>query len=269
MNQTQMKRFTDEQISDAYAKSTSISDLLRQLGLSASGHGNRGPLRIRLDAIGLSYSNKRNPGGKGLPDRGNGFKCTLKDEEIFIENAKVSRSVVKSRIVKQKLLNREQCSICSISSEWNGLKLVMVLDHINGISNDHRLSNLRFVCPNCNSQLDTFSGRNLRVNDENGRQERFKIVRAKVRAGSNPASPTKLCNICKVNFHGSMASKCRKCHISKLMHSNVGKFKISWPTVDEMLEKLKGSNFYRLGRELGVSDNAIRKFLKRNNVSVN
>ena len=35
--------------------------------------------------------------------------------------------------------------------------MVLVLDHINGINNDHRLKNLQFVCPNCNSQLSTFS----------------------------------------------------------------------------------------------------------------
>ena len=37
----------------------------------------------------------------------------------------------------------------------------MVLDHINGINNDHRLENLRMLCPNCNSQQDTFAGRNV------------------------------------------------------------------------------------------------------------
>jgi 5-methylcytosine-specific restriction endonuclease McrA len=34
------------------------------------------------------------------------------------------------------------------------------LDHKNGIPNDNRLENLRFLCPNCHSQTDTFSRRN-------------------------------------------------------------------------------------------------------------
>jgi hypothetical protein len=38
----------------------------------------------------------------------------------------------------------------------------MVLDHINGVPNDNRLENLRFLCPNCNSQTDTFAGRNVK-----------------------------------------------------------------------------------------------------------
>lgn len=35
------------------------------------------------------------------------------------------------------------------------------LDHKNG--RDHRPENLRWVCPNCDSQSDTFCGRNNRA----------------------------------------------------------------------------------------------------------
>lgn len=42
---------------------------------------------------------------------------------------------------------------------WNGKPLILTLDHRNGISNDHRLENLRWLCPNCNSQTETFCGR--------------------------------------------------------------------------------------------------------------
>jgi hypothetical protein len=53
-----------------------------------------------------------------------------------------------------------RCAICGIASEWNGLPLVLVLDHINGDSNDNRRANLRLVCPNCDSQLPTYKARN-------------------------------------------------------------------------------------------------------------
>lgn len=36
----------------------------------------------------------------------------------------------------------------------------MVLDHINGVNNDHRFENLRFLCPNCSFTLDTYGARN-------------------------------------------------------------------------------------------------------------
>ena len=40
----------------------------------------------------------------------------------------------------------------------------MVIDHINGVANDNRLENLRMLCPHCNSQQDTFAGRNCKWN---------------------------------------------------------------------------------------------------------
>jgi len=52
-----------------------------------------------------------------------------------------------------------KCSICGIE-EWTGKPVPMVMDHINGISTDSSLSNLRLVCPNCDALLPTYKGRN-------------------------------------------------------------------------------------------------------------
>jgi hypothetical protein len=43
---------------------------------------------------------------------------------------------------------------------WNGKKLRLVLDHVRGAREDNKPKNLRFLCPNCNSQQDTFAGGN-------------------------------------------------------------------------------------------------------------
>ena len=51
--------------------------------------------------------------------------------------------------------------MCETLPTWKGEKLILVLDHINGINNDNRLKNLRFVCPNCESQLPTYKSKNI------------------------------------------------------------------------------------------------------------
>ena len=79
--------------------------------------------------------------------------------QYFVENSPHGRSNVKRYIIKHKLLPYV-CAECKMLPMWQNKKLVLVLDHINGINNDNRIENLRFLCPNCNSQMDTFCGRN-------------------------------------------------------------------------------------------------------------
>lgn len=52
------------------------------------------------------------------------------------------------------------CLVCGIS-EWQGKKITLELDHIDGNSSNNVRDNLRLLCPNCHSQTDTWRGRNI------------------------------------------------------------------------------------------------------------
>lgn len=52
-----------------------------------------------------------------------------------------------------------KCNHCG-ASDWYGHKLVLEVDHINGINDDNRRENLEAICPNCHSVTDTWRGRN-------------------------------------------------------------------------------------------------------------
>ncbi len=52
------------------------------------------------------------------------------------------------------------CDSCG-NAEWQGKPIPLELDHINGINSDHKLENLRLLCPNCHAQTDTYRGKNM------------------------------------------------------------------------------------------------------------
>ena len=54
----------------------------------------------------------------------------------------------------------KRCAICDMKDRWKDKKLVFVMDHINGNSSDSSVENLRMICPNCDSQLETYKSKN-------------------------------------------------------------------------------------------------------------
>ena len=83
---------------------------------------------------------------------------SIPDEKVFCENATIARHHVKKKIIQRGLIEYK-CDICGNEGIWNNEKLPLILDHINGINNDNRLTNLRFLCSNCDSQLPTYKNR--------------------------------------------------------------------------------------------------------------
>ena len=61
---------------------------------------------------------------------------------------------LKKRLIKSKI-KKNKCEVCELE-KWNGKKITLELDHIDGNSRNHKLSNLRILCPNCHSQTETF-----------------------------------------------------------------------------------------------------------------
>ena len=83
-------------------------------------------------------------------------------EDCLVENCKINRDIVKKKIIQNNTIPYK-CSECGIADEWNGKPISLQLDHINGVNDDNRIENLRFLCPNCHSQTHTFGSRNKKA----------------------------------------------------------------------------------------------------------
>ena len=64
--------------------------------------------------------------------------------------------------IREYILNEQggKCAICGISNMWNNKPLAFILDHIDGNAANSARENVRLVCPNCDSQLDTYKSKN-------------------------------------------------------------------------------------------------------------
>lgn len=72
-----------------------------------------------------------------------------------------STSKLRARLVKEKI-KKNECEICYIS-EWQQKKIDLELDHIDGNKTNHKLKNLRILCPNCHSQTSTYRSKNKKM----------------------------------------------------------------------------------------------------------
>lgn len=86
-------------------------------------------------------------------------KRTRNFDEMFSRGTWTKGKTLKNQILKYSLMEYE-CQVCKNAGSWANKPLSLQVDHINGDNTDNRVHNLRFLCPNCHSQTDTYAGKN-------------------------------------------------------------------------------------------------------------
>jgi len=212
-----------EAVTQAAKSSTSISEALYKLNLRPAG-GNFEAFKKACRNFNIDYP--RFDRAAQLSE----IRNITPLEEILTKNStyKGNRQALLKRLQKARLLENN-CRLCGLKPTWNNKPLTLQLDHINGDGDDNRLTNLQPVCPNCHSQTDTFCGKK---------------------------QPKR----CKCGL--VMSKNSVNCITCSNQITNKKREKIEWPDVGELLKRLENSNYSALARELGVSDNAIRKRIK-------
>lgn len=229
--------YSESEAREAIRASRSWSEALRRLGYCPTG-GNPRLLQQRAAAWGIPtdhfdpYATSRGPRKSRMPL-----------DEILVEDSTYSRGHLKRRLYEAQL-KQPRCELCGQDEMWHGRKISLILDHVNGVRNDNRLDNLRIVCPNCAAGLDTHCGRRNRVDLE---------PRQCVRCGSEfqPREPRQ--------------RYCSRYCGSRWDRSGVkrpGARKVERPPEAQLIREVEEHGYLGVGRRYGVSDNAIRKWVR-------
>jgi hypothetical protein len=159
--------------------------------------------------------------------------------EFLTENSTYSRSSLKRRLFAEGFKQR-RCELCGVGERWRGLPMALILDHVNGVADDNRLENLRIVCPNCAATLDTHCGRNK------PRQCPW------CEAAFRPAHRDQTCcsHACWKRSDAARADR-------------PDRRKVARPPYERLLAELRESSWVAVGRKYGVSDNTVRKWMRR------
>lgn len=234
---------SDSDFLEAVSKSACYSDVLRFFGLSTTSSSYIRYVKNRMLKMNCSF-------GVVMTHRG-GSKSTRSLSEILVTDSDYDNTkYLKKRLVDNGILEYK-CYVCGNDGCWNGKKLVLVLDHINGVKTDNRIENLRLLCPNCDSQTDTFKGKNKKYF-----QKDCDISTIDTNfSGYELDKIEYFCKDCgKKICRGAI--RCVNCY--RKIISDVSRR----PEKDILLKLVKSNSFENVGRMFNVSGNTIKKWLK-------
>lgn len=229
-------KYTKDALEPIIKKSRSIAQVLFFLNLKPTG-GNYENIKSRIKDFNLDISHFK---GKSWSKKQKLDKRTKKNDFIsnilILDDKKRQSSKLKKHLYDFNL-KKPLCEKCGQNENWCNEKLILHLDHINGNNKDNRLENLRILCPNCHSQTPTYAGRNI----QNSISTSTNYFENKCECGVVIHKKSKKCNKCK----------------------GISQRKSFRPSHEQLKEEVKTNGYCATGRKYGVSDNTIRKWLKK------
>lgn len=246
---TFLDEFSKEEIITFVNDSKNYRDVLLKMGRSANSGSNRLILTqyIKDNEINTSHFEAQ--------------KHT--DEDIFIKNSPVGQSVLKRRYQKGKY-SEYKCAICGQEPIWRGQPLTLILDHINGDSSDNELSNLRWICPNCDRQLPTYGTKT---------EEKFKCSECGKIIAKNKSG---LCADCyaQKNYVGHVqdecpvcgkkkkfrAKLCKQCMLNSMKQTTLNKRDAAGATKEKLKTLLRVKSMKQIADEFGVAFKTAKKW---------
>lgn len=215
-----MDKYSNEEFIKIVQQSFSYKECLLNLGYNSNSGASTNRLKQKIQQLNIDISHFTSK-----------IPIVRTEDNIFIKDSTASQRTLRFWYTKGNYTSYI-CSICGQEPIWKEKKLTLILDHINGINNDDRLENLRWVCPNCNAQLDTTNGKNI----------------------NHGKHVINYCIDCGKTI-GKRSLRCMECE-----RKNRTSTEVKDVTREELKALIRTTSFVKIGEKFGVSDNAIRKW---------
>jgi hypothetical protein len=218
-------KYSKEILKKVVNSSNNFSEVTRKLGLKPF-YGNRMTVKKYITLFNIDTKHFR------LCSYGNSKKRNKVElSEILVENSTyIYTTNLKDKLYSEGFKERV-CELCGQDEIWNGKKISLILDHINGVNTDNRIENLRIVCPNCNATLPTHGGRNVKHAEK---------IKNNCECGKEISGDNKVCPTC----------------------SQIKQRKVQRPDYLTLIQDIENLGYRGTGTKYGVSDNSIRKWKK-------
>jgi hypothetical protein len=233
-------RYTDLEARTAVAASYSYAETLRRLGMCSTG----GAWLVLKKYVGVWGISTEHFDPDVARNRGLSPNQSRPLKDVLVRGSKVKGARLKERLYADGL-KAAVCELCGQDELWRGRRMSLILDHVNGDSSDNRLENLRIVCPNCNATLDTHCGRN-------GRSIPLERLCARCQQPFRP----------KYRSHRYCSRTCGARHDRRGM-PRPGARKVDRPRHARLRREVAAMGYCAVGRRYGVSDTAVRKWLRQ------
>lgn len=216
-----LNNFTDDEIKSILSESRSFLEAIKKFGYESIATGHYKQVKKELERRNINKPEYRYYGDFQTKNK-------IPTNDLLVQNSLTNNRIIKERLISENIIEYK-CSKCGNNGEWMDEKLILQLEHINGINNDNREENLTFLCPNCHSQTNTYC-----------KSHKTKEIKSRT---------------CKCGKTiSSNAYACSECHHKDMRI-------VERPSYEHLIKEIKESSQNKVAKKYGVSWRTIRKWL--------